>query len=163
MDAVRPVGRGLLLTAPDAHVSRETGETDGGLRRVRVGEAGTPPRVGRLDRRGPRGRRLLEQTCDGFVDLGRLFRCQLDVHVEEDRPASPSFGGFGFPKCVSPQWVMPRRPRVRRIPAKRHPPRRESHMLQWNSKFTALLVFGALVAVAATNGLGVWQSLNFTW
>jgi len=33
-------------------------------------------------------------------------------------------------------------------------------MLQWNSKFTALLV---LVAVAAANGLGAWQSLNFTW
>jgi hypothetical protein len=36
-------------------------------------------------------------------------------------------------------------------------------MLQWNSKITALLVFGALVAIAAVNGLGFWLSLNFTW
>jgi hypothetical protein len=34
-------------------------------------------------------------------------------------------------------------------------------MLQWNSKITALLVLAALVAVAATNGTGIW--LNFTW
>jgi hypothetical protein len=36
-------------------------------------------------------------------------------------------------------------------------------MLQWNSKFTALLVLGALIAASAANGLGAWQSLNFTW
>jgi hypothetical protein len=34
-------------------------------------------------------------------------------------------------------------------------------MLQWNSKITALLVLAALVAIAATNGAGIW--LNFTW
>jgi hypothetical protein len=34
-------------------------------------------------------------------------------------------------------------------------------MLQWNSKITALLVVAALVAVAASNGVGIW--LNFTW
>jgi len=36
-------------------------------------------------------------------------------------------------------------------------------MLQWNSKITALLVLVALVAIAASNGLGSWLSLNFTW
>jgi hypothetical protein len=34
-------------------------------------------------------------------------------------------------------------------------------MLQWNSKITALLVLVALLAIAATNGTGIW--LNFTW
>ena len=34
-------------------------------------------------------------------------------------------------------------------------------MLQWNSKITALLDVAALVAVAASNGVGIW--LKFTW
>jgi hypothetical protein len=36
-------------------------------------------------------------------------------------------------------------------------------MLQWNSKFNALLVFAVLVALAAVNGFGAFLSLNFTW
>jgi hypothetical protein len=36
-------------------------------------------------------------------------------------------------------------------------------MLQRNSKLSALLVVGALLAVAAVDGLGVWHSVNFTW
>jgi hypothetical protein len=36
-------------------------------------------------------------------------------------------------------------------------------MLQWNSKFTTLLVVGGLIAIAAVNGLGSWLSINFTW
>ena len=58
---------------------------------------------------------------------------------------------------------MPPRTVVTENPRQRGIHRRESHMLQWNSKFTALLVLGAIVAVAAVNGLGVWLSLNFTW
>jgi hypothetical protein len=36
-------------------------------------------------------------------------------------------------------------------------------MLQWNSKFTALVVFAVLVALAAINAFGSFLSLNFTW
>lgn len=36
-------------------------------------------------------------------------------------------------------------------------------MLQWNSKLAALAVFAMLVALAATNSLGAFPSLNFTW
>jgi hypothetical protein len=45
----------------------------------------------------------------------------------------------------------------------RHSQRRNTPMLQWNSKITALIVFAVLVAMAAVNGIGFFLSLNFTW
>lgn len=37
-------------------------------------------------------------------------------------------------------------------------------MLQWNTKYTALIVLAALVVISAVSGsLGHFLSLNFTW
>jgi len=36
-------------------------------------------------------------------------------------------------------------------------------MLQWNSKFVTLVVFGLLVVLAAIGGHFGFQALNFTW
>jgi hypothetical protein len=36
-------------------------------------------------------------------------------------------------------------------------------MLQWKTKFSALLVVALLVALAAVNAFGLFLSLNITW
>jgi hypothetical protein len=36
-------------------------------------------------------------------------------------------------------------------------------MLQWNTKFSALLVVAVLVALAAVNAFGLFDVLNLTW
>jgi hypothetical protein len=45
----------------------------------------------------------------------------------------------------------------------RHRIERTFPMLQWNAKYTALLVVALLVAIAAVVGNFTWAFTNFTW
>ena len=51
----------------------------------------------------------------------------------------------------------------RESPAMRHSMRRLTPMLQWNSKFTSLVLVALLVAIAMLLGNFTWDEINFTW
>jgi len=57
----------------------------------------------------------------------------------------------------TPKWATNNPVRLR------HPSRRTSQMLQWNTKVTAILATVALLAIASDLANFTWRALNFTW
>jgi hypothetical protein len=135
-----------------------------GSRLERLVDAGLPPGI-RLALTG--GLSLGQQSCDSLGNLRGLRGDELELHGRERITrckGAPSFeGSHGRVDRLSPIRVMPRSGAVTHDAPKRHQLRRSTSMLQWNSKFVTLVVFGLLVVLATIGGHFGFHALNFTW
>ena len=157
MDAVRPSGRDLVLTAADAHDTGATRHPGGRLLPDGFLDPRLPPWI--------RGRIVAgKDVRDGRGHFGRLRRIRLRIHAKRV-PGRPSIEGFAFGgRRPYPLRGMPTLERATNNALRlRHPSRRTSQMLQWNTKVTAILATVALLAIASDLANFTWRALNFTW
>ena len=149
-----------MFVTTDAHVSGETGGRPGRLRPERLVDPSLPPGIRSRGVAGGDGRR------DRSLDFRGLYWGQLDVHESQIIVlANPSpVRGISLKKRPFTRSGDARtRSGERDSPVMRLLIERIFPMLQWNSKYTALVMVALLVVISALLGNFTWDFTNFTW